>query len=163
MPRYVFRFEGREHESKAADFDTVDQARNEAVRYLGSYLAEHPGFANEGHWRVNVENAFGQNLLHVIVATVTAKPRSGALQESEERWPVRLCIHAPRWTGGAIFPDKVNRVFAQPDPSKLREFADDIRDGKFVLPISLRMELSRAAAAHALLEQGGGGKIVLTI
>jgi NADPH:quinone reductase-like Zn-dependent oxidoreductase len=53
-------------------------------------------------------------------------------------------------------------VFAQPDPYRLREFADDIRDGKFVLPISRRMPLREAGAAHALLEKGGGGKIVLT-
>lgn len=57
---------------------------------------------------------------------------------------------------------EVSRVFAQPDPSKLREFADDIRDGKFVLPISRRMPLRDAGAAHELLEKGGGGKIVLT-
>jgi len=57
---------------------------------------------------------------------------------------------------------EVSRVFAQPDPSRLREFADDIRDGKFVLPISRRMPLREAGAAHALLEKGGGGKIVLT-
>ena len=57
----------------------------------------------------------------------------------------------------------VSRVFARPDPSKLREFADDIRDGKFVLPISRRMPLRDAGAAHELLEKGGGGKIVLTI
>ena len=57
---------------------------------------------------------------------------------------------------------EVSRVFARPDASKLREFADDIRDGTFVLPISRRMPLHDAAAAHALLEKGGGGKIVLT-
>lgn len=57
---------------------------------------------------------------------------------------------------------EVSRVFARPDPSKLREFADDIRDGKFVLPISRRMRLRDAGAAHKLLEKGGGGKIVLT-
>lgn len=57
---------------------------------------------------------------------------------------------------------QVSRVFARPDPSKLREFADDIRDGKFVLPISRRMPLRDAGAAHELLERGGGGKIVLT-
>lgn len=57
---------------------------------------------------------------------------------------------------------EVNRVFARPDPSKLREFADDIRDGTFVLPISRRMPLRDAGAAHELLEKGGGGKIVLT-
>ena len=58
---------------------------------------------------------------------------------------------------------EISRVFAQPDPSKLREFADDIRDGRFVLPISRRMALRDAAAAHELLERGGGGKIVLTM
>ena len=29
---------------------------------------------------------------------------------------------------------EVTRVFARPDPSKVREYADDIRDGKFSLP-----------------------------
>lgn len=75
MPKFVFRFEGREHESKAAEFESIDHARNEAVRYLGAYLVDHPGFANEGHWRVNVENDAGIDLLHVIVATVTVKSR----------------------------------------------------------------------------------------
>ncbi len=56
----------------------------------------------------------------------------------------------------------ISRVFARPDPPKLREFADDIRDGMFALPISRRMPLREAATAHALLEKGGGGKIVLT-
>jgi NADPH:quinone reductase-like Zn-dependent oxidoreductase len=58
---------------------------------------------------------------------------------------------------------KVTRVLARPDASKLREFADDVRDGKFVLPISQRLPLSEAAAAHARAEKGGGGKIVLTV
>ena len=30
---------------------------------------------------------------------------------------------------------KISRVRAHPDPSKVREFADNVRDGKFVLPI----------------------------
>src|ERR1039458_3917002 len=56
---------------------------------------------------------------------------------------------------------KINRVFAQPDPSKVREFADDLRDGKFVLPIGRRMPLHDAAEAHVLGEKGGIGKILL--
>ncbi len=56
---------------------------------------------------------------------------------------------------------KITRVYAQPDPSKLREFADDVRDGKFVLPIARRLPLRDAAEAHALAEKGGVGKIVL--
>jgi NADPH:quinone reductase-like Zn-dependent oxidoreductase len=57
----------------------------------------------------------------------------------------------------------VTRVFARPDASKIREFADDVRDGKFALPVSRRMPLQQVGEAHALLERGGGGKIVLVI
>ena len=53
------------------------------------------------------------------------------------------------------------RVLAQPDPSKVREFADDIRDGKFALPIGRRLPLRDAAQAQVLAENGGAGKIIL--
>jgi NADPH:quinone reductase-like Zn-dependent oxidoreductase len=56
---------------------------------------------------------------------------------------------------------KITRVSTQPDPSKVREFADDVRDGKFVLPIGRRMPLRDAAEAHVLGEKGGIGKIHL--
>jgi NADPH:quinone reductase-like Zn-dependent oxidoreductase len=56
---------------------------------------------------------------------------------------------------------EIKRVFARADPSKVREFADDIRDGKFNLPIARRMPLREAAEAHRLGEKGGIGKIIL--
>ncbi len=56
---------------------------------------------------------------------------------------------------------KIARVYAQPDPSKVREFADDVRDGKFVLPIGLRLPLRDAAEAQVLAQKGGIGKIIL--
>jgi NADPH:quinone reductase-like Zn-dependent oxidoreductase len=46
--------------------------------------------------------------------------------------------------------------------SKLREFADDVRDGRFAITISARLPLSEVRSAHERLEKGGGGKIVLT-
>jgi NADPH:quinone reductase-like Zn-dependent oxidoreductase len=55
----------------------------------------------------------------------------------------------------------ITRVFGRADPSKVREFSDDIRDGKFSLPIALRMPLREAAEAHRLGERGGTGKIIL--
>jgi NADPH:quinone reductase-like Zn-dependent oxidoreductase len=56
----------------------------------------------------------------------------------------------------------VTRVFARPDASKVREFADDIRDHHFVLPISRRLPLREAGQAQVLMERGGaGGKIIL--
>jgi NADPH:quinone reductase-like Zn-dependent oxidoreductase len=56
---------------------------------------------------------------------------------------------------------KITRVFAQPDPSKVREFADDVRDGKFVLPIGRRLPLRGAAEAQEIAERGGVGKVIL--
>lgn len=58
---------------------------------------------------------------------------------------------------------KITRVFARSDPSKVREFADDIRDGKFKLPVGLRLPLCDAAEAHILGQKGGVGKIILLI
>jgi NADPH:quinone reductase-like Zn-dependent oxidoreductase len=73
----------------------------------------------------------------------------------------------------SVFPDgvsatnptvKVTRVFARPDASKVREFADDIRDGKFALPISRRLPLRDAGYAQELVQKGGAaGKIILMI
>jgi NADPH:quinone reductase-like Zn-dependent oxidoreductase len=56
---------------------------------------------------------------------------------------------------------KINRVYGQPDASKIREFADDLRDGRFVLPIGRRLQLRDAPEAHRLGEKGGVGKILL--
>jgi NADPH:quinone reductase-like Zn-dependent oxidoreductase len=57
---------------------------------------------------------------------------------------------------------KITRVFARPDASKVREFADDIRDAKFVLPIARRLPLREAAEGHRLVQKGGvSGKVIL--
>jgi NADPH:quinone reductase-like Zn-dependent oxidoreductase len=56
---------------------------------------------------------------------------------------------------------KITRMGARPDASKVREFADDVRDGKFILPIGRRMPLRDAAEAHVLGQKGGIGKILL--
>jgi NADPH:quinone reductase-like Zn-dependent oxidoreductase len=50
---------------------------------------------------------------------------------------------------------------ARPDSSKVREFANDVRDGKFILLIGRRMQLRDAAEAHVLGEKGSIGKILL--
>jgi NADPH:quinone reductase-like Zn-dependent oxidoreductase len=67
----------------------------------------------------------------------------------------------PEGTAAAYPTIKITRVFAQSDPSKVREFADDVRDGKFVLPIGRRLPLRDAAEAQILAEKGGIGKVVL--
>jgi hypothetical protein len=49
-------------------------------------------------------------------------------------------------------------VLAQPDPSKVREFPDNVRDGKIVLSIGRRMPLHDAAEAHVLGEKAVLGR-----
>ncbi len=75
-----------------------------------------------------------------------------------------------RFGYASVLPDRVaqtnptvevSRVFARPDASKIREFADDIRDRRFILPVTQRLPLRDAARAHELAQKGGAGKIVL--
>lgn len=56
---------------------------------------------------------------------------------------------------------RVKRVYASADPSTVREYAEDILEGTFVLPIGRRLALRDAAQAHVLGERGGVGKILL--
>ena len=46
----------------------------------------------------------------------------------------------------------VTRVFERPNASKVRDFIDDVRDWKFLLPISRRMLLRDAGEAHGLAQ-----------
>lgn len=73
MPQYSIIFAGRENERTTIDCHDATAARNHAVQRLGSYLADHPGFADEGHWRVMVEDDVGRTVATVIVATVSPR------------------------------------------------------------------------------------------
>jgi NADPH:quinone reductase-like Zn-dependent oxidoreductase len=51
---------------------------------------------------------------------------------------------------------------AQPDPVRLRQLAEAVRDGKLSIPVVRKFKLSEAGQAQTLSEQGGiDGKIVL--
>lgn len=78
MTRFILKL--RNSPQAATNIDCVDleEARNAAVRYLGRYLSEHPGFADEGHWQLDIENTVGQSLAHIIVATII--PRSSPIR-----------------------------------------------------------------------------------
>ena len=56
---------------------------------------------------------------------------------------------------------KVVFVFSKFDRQTLEFMAEAVRDGKLVIPISLKMPLSKAAEAQAKAEKGGVGKILL--
>jgi NADPH:quinone reductase-like Zn-dependent oxidoreductase len=88
-----------------------------------------------------------------VAAELIAKVKPGGSFGYTAQLPERAAAQNPA--------AKITRVFARPDPSKVREFADDVRDGKFVLPIGLRLPLRDAAEAHVRGEKGGIGKILL--
>ena len=52
-------------------------------------------------------------------------------------------------------------VFSKFDRKTLEFMAEAVRDGKLVIPISLKLPLSEAAEAQATAEKGGVGKILL--
>jgi len=82
MNTYIISFAG-ENIDKTIECDSLSDARNQAVKYLASYLIDHPGFANDGHWRVNVEDEAHNELFHVIVATVTSRHAKQLNQSAE--------------------------------------------------------------------------------
>ena len=56
---------------------------------------------------------------------------------------------------------KVVTVFSKFDRGTLEFMAEAVRDGKLVIPISLKLPLSEAARAQAAAEKGGIGKVLL--
>ena len=69
-------------------------------------------------------------------------------------------VGAPR--NAAQYPSaKVEAVFSKFDRKTLEFMAEAVRDGKLVIPISLKLPLSEAAEAQAAAEKGRTGKILL--
>src|ERR1700729_2694696 len=100
-------------------------------------------------------------LLDAIADTVGGEGAAKLIAKVKERGSFGYTTVLPERAAAQNPTVRIKRVLAQPDPSKVREFADDVRDGKFVLPIGRRMPLRDAAEAHVLGEKGGIGKIVL--
>jgi NADPH:quinone reductase-like Zn-dependent oxidoreductase len=71
-------------------------------------------------------------------------------------------LEAPQ--NAAKYPSvKVAGVFSKFDRGTLQFMAEAVRDGKLVIPISQKLPLREAAAAQALAEKGGIGKILLVV
>ena len=96
-----------------------------------------------------------------IADTVGGEVAAKLIAKVKQRGSFGYASVVPEGTAALNPTVKITRVFAQPDPSKVREFADDVRDGKFILPIGRRLPLRDAAEAQVLAEKGGVGKIVL--
>jgi len=100
-------------------------------------------------------------LVDVIADTVGGEVAAKLIAKVKQGGSLGYASALPEGTAALNPTVKITRVFAQPDPSKVREFADDVRDGKFVLPIGRRLPLREAAEAQVLAEKGGVGKVIL--
>jgi len=100
-------------------------------------------------------------LVDAIADTVGGEVAAKLIAKIKESGSFGYATFLPEGAAAQNPTVKITRVLAQPDPSKVREFADDVRLGKFVLPIGRRMPLRDAAEAHVLGEKGGIGKILL--
>src|ERR1700723_2648570 len=100
-------------------------------------------------------------LVDAIADTVGGDVVAKLIAKVKQRGSFGYTAVLPENAAGQNPTVKITRVLVQPDPSKVREFADDLRDGKIVLPIGRRMSLRDAAEAHVLGEKGGIGKILL--
>jgi NADPH:quinone reductase-like Zn-dependent oxidoreductase len=69
-------------------------------------------------------------------------------------------VEVPR--NAAQYPSiKAVKVFSKFDRKTLEFMGEAVRDGKLVIPISLKLPLSKAAEAQAAAEKGAVGKILL--
>jgi NADPH:quinone reductase-like Zn-dependent oxidoreductase len=103
--------------------------------------------------RFRLVDAIADTVGGEVAAKLIAKVKQGGCFGYASELPESAVVQNPTV--------RITRVSAQPDSSKVREFADDVRDGKFVLPIGRRMPLRDVAQAHVLGEKGGIGKILL--
>src|ERR1700729_4249149 len=100
-------------------------------------------------------------LVDAIADTVGGEVAAKLIARVKQNGSFGYTAGLPEGATGQNHGGMITRVLARPNPSKVREFADDVRDGKFVLPIGRRMPLRDAAEAHVLGEKGGIGKILL--
>ena len=66
--------------------------------------------------------------------------------------------------GSELHPTvRVAMMHAHPDPQRLKSFAEDLRDGKFALPIATRFPLEEAGKAQTYAEKTADGKVLLLL
>jgi NADPH:quinone reductase-like Zn-dependent oxidoreductase len=111
---------------------------------------------------IDDDEAIGKfRLVDAIADTVGGEVSAKLITKIKQGGSLGYTAVLPESAGTQNPSVKITRVLARPDPSKVREFADDVRDGKFILPIGRRMHLRDAAEAHVLGEKGSIGKILL--
>src|SRR5271170_1405767 len=128
----------------------------------GKKLDDARSLGVSGVLAIDDDEAIGTfRLVDAIADTVGGEVAAKLIAKVKQRGTFGYTTALPESAAAQNPTVRITRVLAQPDPSKVREFADDVRDGKFVLPIGRRMPLRDAAEAHMLGEKGRIGKILL--
>jgi NADPH:quinone reductase-like Zn-dependent oxidoreductase len=98
--------------------------------------------------------------LHAVADTVGGRIAEKLIAKVKPGGVFATVVGAPQ--NAAKYPSvKVAPVFSKFDRKTLQFMAEAVRDGKLLIPISLKLPLSEAADAHAAAEKGGIGKILL--
>jgi NADPH:quinone reductase-like Zn-dependent oxidoreductase len=98
--------------------------------------------------------------LDAVADTVGGKTAEKLIAKVKPGGSYASVVEAPQ--NAAKYPSvKVVHVFSKFDRKTLEFMAEAVRDGKLVIPISLKLPLSEAARAQATAEKGGVGKILL--
>jgi len=98
--------------------------------------------------------------LDAVADTVGGKTAEKLIAKLKPGGVYASVVGAPQ--NAAEYPSaKVEVVFSKFDRKTLEFMAEAVRDGKLVIPISLKLPLSKAAEAQARAENGAAGKILL--
>jgi NADPH:quinone reductase-like Zn-dependent oxidoreductase len=98
--------------------------------------------------------------LDAVADTVGGKTAEKLIAKVKAQGVYASVVEIPK--NSAKYPSvKVVTVFSKFDRETLEFMAEAVRDGKLVIPISVKLPLSEAAEAQAAAEKGGVGKILL--
>jgi NADPH:quinone reductase-like Zn-dependent oxidoreductase len=98
--------------------------------------------------------------LDVVADTVGGRIAEKVIAKVKPGGVFASVLAAPR--NSAEYPSvKAVFVFSKFDRETLEFMAEAVRDGKLVIPIGLKLPLSKAAEAQMAVEKGGAGKILL--
>jgi NADPH:quinone reductase-like Zn-dependent oxidoreductase len=100
--------------------------------------------------------------LDAVADTVNGATAEKMLSRVKKGGVLASVLGAPR--NAKDYPDvKVVPVYARPDTEILVHMAEAVKEGRLVIPISMKLPLKDAGKGHAAVEKGGIGKVILVV
>lgn len=95
-----------------------------------------------------------------VANTLRGKPGEVLLENVKAGGTFATITGTPQ--GAGSYPNvAIKSLVAVQNPAMLRELLEDVRNGRITIPVAQRMPLRDAALAHAAIEKGSNGKILL--